>query len=190
MSRIRPIPVLPKLNDRDEQQLSRILSVAVPQWQHQRNQSHEIFVSLVGTFQDFIIQNNDDYWKRALTVGLALIDNCLAVNTSQISLILDASKSCINKHLKEMGWRKVDHETSVELLPCVQTYLKLSKAGSWTIRKRRPTVLTAPTPYPSVPYALSMDFPLPSLPKPESDPMTEFLDDASSYLDSDLLFDL
>lgn len=135
---------------------------------YKKNLRYLTFSTDLDTIKKFIYRNDGQDWKRALVCGFCSIGTSIAINTRQLRLIIDKSKSSINGALQKLGYSSevIRGEGSVELISAIP-FLKANfvEQRQWTIRRR-----SAMSPYPLYLYSPGIGYAL-ITPQPQLPPM-------------------
>ena len=107
------------------------------------------FSANLALIKEFCIRNNDDDWKRDIVCGICWINDDIAVNNSQFSILINENKSNINNSFQKLGYSIFkDRVESIRLLTEKIPFLKdnYHELKEWTVRHFKAT-----TPSPRLP---------------------------------------
>jgi len=112
---------------------------------HRRNHAREMTQDVVMTIRAFVIQGNDDDWKRALVCGICWLAHGVALNTQQLRLLLSRCKSSVNAMFQSIGF--VTGRTTVDHAGALATFFPrtpgtvdiLPHLRQWTMRFKERT---------------------------------------------------
>jgi hypothetical protein len=81
-------------------------------WIRHRGHSNQTFESMLCTIRAFEIRNEADDAIRCIVCGIMWIEDAIVINTTLLARNLGVGKSCINCHLKGMGYSKAKKQRS------------------------------------------------------------------------------
>ncbi|OHS95531.1 hypothetical protein TRFO_38346 [Tritrichomonas foetus] len=123
----------------EDQKIYREIYEAVtsPSNKCKRNTRVDDFQEILDAIDIFENISDDDKWKRCLVCGIFKVNNCIAVNISQLKHLINKCKSSINGSLRRLGFgniiKKVDGcEQIFEVIPYLENHP--SELRRWTIR--------------------------------------------------------
>lgn len=101
--------VTPKFFDlltTDDQDLYKNLKneVGSPNYRYKRNQSSS-FEKLLQMIHEYCDHDDLDTWKRYLVCGICWFEDYIAINISNLKLLLSKSKSSINGSMTNLGYK-------------------------------------------------------------------------------------
>lgn len=104
-----------------------------------RNKSNSAFIETLDILKKFIIRNDQNDLKRALVCGIVWLKNGIAINTHQLSLLINKCKSSINGSFQSLGYGTIPTGcgTSNELItifPFMRT--NFAELRQWTMRMK------------------------------------------------------
>lgn len=113
-----------------------------------RNKRIETFSEILSIIKAFCVKNNQDDWKRSIACGICWLYNGIAINTRQLSFLIDKCKSSINGSLQKIGYstlqnRENSSTTLIEAIPFFRN--NFSELREWTVR-----LFVAATPQPAM----------------------------------------
>lgn len=117
--------------------------------QKYRIQRNSDFSSNLDLIKGFCVRNDEDDWKRDIVCGIFWINEYIAVNNSQFSILIDENKSSINNSFKKLGYSVInDKKESLRLLSEKIPFLRNNnhELKEWTLRR-----FEAETPSPKLP---------------------------------------
>jgi hypothetical protein len=105
-----------------------------------RHQLPAKFQIMIHQIQQYVVQHNDDDWKRNLVCGIIWLDDAIAICTKQLSKLMKKCKSSINFGFQSLGYVTVTM-TSEHASVLMQT-LPVFACGSgeirqWTVRAKQ-----------------------------------------------------
>jgi hypothetical protein len=121
------------------------LALSEPAYKGRRNQSAETFQTVLDLLKEYV----GDSRTRALVCGIIWIERGLGINTHQLSIVSNRSKSSINGSMQSLGYGTVPSGADVsplfeKLFPCLKgDYAQLHQ---WTIRRRTDEIPPVPPP--------------------------------------------
>lgn len=100
------------------------------------NQTFEYILSVIRKYAE---RGDSDDWKRCLVCGICWLDDGLAINTRQLTLLLSKCKSSINGSLQKIGYRanttQIDFcRNLVPKIPFLRQ--QTNELRQWSIRRR------------------------------------------------------
>ena len=125
-------------DDQDEYELVRERFSS--QSRHQRSKGEEDpFDGLLKTLKSYVVRGNDEDSIRSLVCGVAWLSSGLAINTQQLSIVLNRCKSSINGSLKTLGYGTVPNgalccRELLTLFPFLGNQFPLLR--QWTVRQK------------------------------------------------------
>ena len=134
-------PFYSKLSESDKfryQELRRRLSSS--ENRYNRNKRLETFHEIIKQIEVFCIRNDEDDQIRCLVCGICWIKDGICVNTRQLRMLLNKSKSTINGSLQKIGYETVPAKGNdilqlIEAMPCLKT--NFTEQRQWSIRKAK-----------------------------------------------------
>lgn len=103
-------------------------------------------------------RGNDEDWKRSIACGIYFINDCIAVNPKQLSILTDSSKSSINNQLERLKYVSIPltSEDGKKVFSQIPKLSAKSHESQWTVRKKsimtpQPTVFDYKS-YSSLPF--------------------------------------
>lgn len=133
---------------------------------NRRGKRLETFAEMLAAIQTFCIRGEQDDWKRCLVCGVCWLSSGIAVNTRQLSLLIDKCKSSINGSLQKLGYSTIqsknDSSTALtDFIPVLKN--NFSELREWSVR-----MFVAATPQPNLPVynvntSYSFNSPTPNL---------------------------
>lgn len=121
--------------------------LSMPGCKNRRNKSNETFLDIISTIKKFVIGNPEREIERSLVCGIVWLDNGIAINTHQLSLITNKCKSSINGSFQALGYgtTPTGTESSTELVKKFSFMKKnFSELRQWTVRKKLSSSQNAP----------------------------------------------
>jgi hypothetical protein len=123
---------------------------AAPSRKNRRNRSLQTFGEIIDAVKRFVIQHDEDDWKRALVCGICWSDSTIGLNTRQLRLLISKCKSSINGCFQLLGYGIMasggDCNTEiVKILPILKD--NFTELRQWTLRYTgQPTPFVSPAP--------------------------------------------
>jgi hypothetical protein len=119
---------------------------SAPGSKNRRNRTVATFQEIIECIHTFVIGTDANQQKRALVCGIAWLNNAIAVNVHQFSILTSKCKSSINALFQSLGYGTVLYgsEAAAPLL-CYFPFLKSNfpQLRKWTVRQK---VTSTPTP--------------------------------------------
>ena len=140
---------------------------------NRRGKRLETFSDMLNAIKVFCIRNDEDDWKRCLVCGVCWLPMGLAINTRQLSMLIDKCKSSINGSLQKMGYGTIQSrsESSNALSDVIPVLKKnFNELREWSIRQ-----FIAVTPQPQILPFNYGQYPMFSSPKPNIGGLNEFI---------------
>lgn len=112
---------------------------SLPGCKNRRNKSNETFLDIIKTIKNFVDRNPEREIERSLVCGIVWLDNGIAINTHQLSLITNKCKSSINGSFQALGYgtTPTGTESSTELVSKFSFMKKnFAELRQWTVRKK------------------------------------------------------
>ena len=142
-------------------------SFTAPNCRNRRGKRLETFTETLDSIKSYAVRHQSDDWKRCLVCGVCWLDNSIAINIRQLTILVNKCKSSINGSLHKMGYfSSTSHSDTNNALVTAIPLLNgnFPELRQWTIRQ-----LAAVTPQPEIPhYSYSMSSlistPAPSIP--------------------------
>lgn len=129
-------------NELTEEEKSEYLDIrqrlSMPGCKNRRNKSNETFKDIIKTIEKFVRRNPEREIARSLVCGIVWLDNGIAINTHQLSLITNKCKSSINGSFQSLGYgtTPTGTESSTELIAKFSFMKKnFAELRQWTVRK-------------------------------------------------------
>ncbi|OHS96650.1 hypothetical protein TRFO_09797 [Tritrichomonas foetus] len=119
------------------QELKKQLSL--PACKNRRNKSNETFQDMVNAIQSFVVRNDENDITRSLVCGIVWLDNGIAINTHQLSIITNKCKSSINGSFQSLGYgtTPTGTESSTEIISKFPFMKKnFGELRQWTVRQK------------------------------------------------------
>ena len=121
---------------------------------NRRGKRLETFAETLESIKSYAVREESDDWKRCLICGVCWLDNCLAINIRQLTILINKCKSSINGSLHKMGYFPTSQtgltNSLVEAIPILNG--NFQELRQWTIRQ-----LSAVTPQPrALHYSFSL----------------------------------
>lgn len=113
--------------------------LSMPGCKNRRNKSNETFMDIIKTIKKFVNGNSEREIERSLVCGIVWLDNGIAINTHQLSLITNKCKSSINGSFQALGYgtTPTGTESSTELIAKFSFMKKnFGELRQWTVRKK------------------------------------------------------
>lgn len=107
------------------------------------------FQSNLALIKNFCVRNDEDDWKRDIVCGVCWINQYIAINNSQFSILINENKSTINNSFKKLGYSIInDRAESSRLLTQNIPFFKnnICELKEWSVRR-----FEAETPSPGLP---------------------------------------
>ena len=138
-SNVLSIPFVDSLSYGDQKQFANLREkVGSSENRYNRNKRIQTFQEMLNQIRQFCERDQDDDWKRYLACGITWLGNDIAINTRQLRLLINKSKSSINGAFAKMHYETVptkgeDSSALVQKIP----YLKghFVEMRQWTIRR-------------------------------------------------------
>ena len=123
-------------DDQDEYQLLRE-RLSSPEIKSRRSKTG--FETLINMVKEYSVRGDEEDAIRSFVCGIVWLDNGLAINTHQLSLIISKCKSSINGSLQALGYGTVPSgadscQDLLELYPFMRN--KFAMLRQWTIRQK------------------------------------------------------
>jgi hypothetical protein len=115
-----------------------------------RERSPMSFRVILDQINRYIIQNNDNDWKRSAVIGMIWLGDDLAVSTTQLGKLIGKCKSSINSNLQSVGFapepmKSECAEALARAIPLIRSDPR--EARKWTLRRgSRPAATSFPQP--------------------------------------------
>ena len=101
--------------------------------------SNETFMQILSIIRQYAERGDSDDWKRFLVCGICWLDDGIAINTRQLTLLLSKCKSTINGSLQKIGYK-----ASTTYIDCSKTLFpkipflreQTDDLRKWSIRRR------------------------------------------------------
>lgn len=126
------------LSDEDQITYKKIQdALSQPSLKNKRNTKIDDFTDIIDAIEMYQNHNMQDKWRRCLACGFLKFDGGVAVNTSQLRILVLRCKTSINTSLKGMGYtiisgRASDCEELLNEIPCLKG--NPSELRQWTVR--------------------------------------------------------
>jgi hypothetical protein len=126
---------------------------SAPGSKNRRNRTVAAFQEIIGCIHTFVIGTDSNHQKRALVCGIAWLNDSIAVNVHQLSMLTSKCKSSINGLFQSLGYGTVPYgsEAAAPLL-CYFPFLQnnFPELRKWTVRQKitspqTPSYQTAPS---------------------------------------------
>lgn len=108
--------------------------------------SNQTFVQILTIIRQYAERGDSDDWKRFLVCGICWLDDGIAINTRQLTLLLSKCKSSINGSFQKIGYKAntTYTESGKTLFPKIPFLRQQTDdLRKWSIRRR---VLPVPHP--------------------------------------------
>lgn len=112
--------------------------VGSPENRYNRNRRLQTFNEILDEIKHFCIQNDGEDWRRYLVCGICWINKDIVINTRQLRILTEKSKSTINGSFAKMGYSTVpmkEHDTKyiIQIIPYLKSHPQ--ELRQWTTRK-------------------------------------------------------
>lgn len=113
---------------------------------NRRNKSAETFNEILESVKAFVMKEDGREWKRALVTGLFWVTCFIVVNTKQLCILLQRSKSSINSSFQALGYSAPADglDTTNLIINCFDCFKNdYNELRQWTLRAK----VEAPKPF-------------------------------------------
>lgn len=127
------------LSDSDKEKYIKLHEkVGSPENRYNRNKRLQTFNEILDEIKRFCIQDDGEDWRRYLVCGICWINNDIVINTRQLRILIEKSKSTINGSFAKMGYCTVpmkEHDTKyiIQFIPYLKSHPQ--ELRQWTTRK-------------------------------------------------------
>lgn len=127
------------LSDIDKEKYMKLHEkVGSPVNRYNRNKRLQTFNEILDDIKRFCIQEDGEDWRRYLVCGICWINDDIVINTRQLRILIEKSKSTINGSFAKMGYCTVpmkEHDTKyiIQFIPYLKSHPQ--ELRQWTTRK-------------------------------------------------------
>ncbi|OHT03904.1 hypothetical protein TRFO_28749 [Tritrichomonas foetus] len=134
------------LSNQDQEQYIELRNkVGSPSNRYNRNRRIEAFSETLDAIKLYCLKGDEDDGLRCLVCGICWIHDNISINTRQLRILIDKSKSTINGGFSKMGYGTIpmkEHYTTeiVEFMPILKRHPQ--ELRQWSTRKLKITSAT------------------------------------------------
>ncbi|EAX96049.1 hypothetical protein TVAG_265380 [Trichomonas vaginalis G3] len=107
-------------------------------FKHSKHSALQDLDNVFETIKTYTNKGNAEDWKRSSACGVYFINDCIAVNPAQLSILTDSSKTSINSQLERMKYVSIPStsEAGKEIIKQIPNLSYKSSDSQWVVRKK------------------------------------------------------